>query len=283
MPTVTNITSSVFDSSSHGGLFQTQKPKNESIDPNHRIFLFKRRYTMTKKLALALAAALALSTGQAYAASAPITWSAPALATGNASDVITTGTLFAAINSGASTTVNGVTFVGGGALNGSNVTFAGGVSFSGANLFNTSFGTAPGTWNSSYSALVNSGTSGDNGSTPTLSLSGLTVGNVYSLQIFEVYGNNGYGPWPTSFSAGGNTSSAVSTGTSSAPAPQFITGTFTANAATEAISLSGPSGYGVFSAVQVRTVSAVPESGTASLMGVGMLTFVFLGWRRRSA
>jgi len=237
-----------------------------------------------KKFATAVLFSAVLAAGQASAASsAPVTWNAPVTQTGAASDIVTAGTLFAAINSGASTTVNGVTFVGGGSLSGSNVTFAGGVSFSGANLFNTSFGTAPGSWDSSYSALINSGTSGANSATPTITLSGLTVGNTYSLQIFEVYGNNGYGPWPTSFTAGGSASSAVATGTSSTPAPQYITGSFTANAATEAISLSGPSGYGVFSALQVRTVSAVPEPGSLSMMGAGALTFVFLGWRRRRA
>ena len=240
---------------------------------------------MIKSFTLALLASASLASIDVHAASAPITWGTPTNETGNVSDVIITGTLVAAVTSGASTTLNGVSFIGGayGAAfpSVSTLNFGSGVTLTGASASNFSWATVPTSWNPSYQTLVNTGSSGANANNPTLTISGLTVGNTYLLQIFEPTSvGNVFGPWPTTFSAGGKTSSAVTNS-----APQYITGTFTANATSEAITLSGSNGYGVFAALQLRntTVAPVPEASASLMMSAGLAALGFLGWRRRRA
>jgi hypothetical protein len=68
---------------------------------------------MTMRVVLMIAAATAISMGAtSQASTSNTTWSTSVDETGRPSDVLTGGTLVAAVTAGRSTTVNGVRFVG---------------------------------------------------------------------------------------------------------------------------------------------------------------------------
>ena len=215
---------------------------------------------------------------------ASITWNTPAWETGNASDIITSG---AFIDSAAWTrgnpVVNDVTF------NGQTVFDSEGTLHFGNDSRITVTGILypyyiaraylPSWLNTSYLNLVSGGAIQQSGSNPStaINLGGLSVGQSYQVQIFEAFWDYN---WDTSF--GG--SAPLQLGVSNDPDPKktipnYVVGTFTADAPTQLISLASDSGVVVFDAVQVRTTS-VPDSGTtAALLGTALLGLAAL--RRR--
>ena len=242
-----------------------------------------------------LAAVAALGAGQARAAA--ISWGAVTNDTGQASDVITTGTLLDAGYYGpaywlpSTTAVNGVTF--------NNLVYSGGSVSDGADLSMTPMGangTGPGApltgWDANYAAMINRGAFVTPGaSPPALTISGLTVGEQYTVQIWMPNWNFA---WPDAFSDGVNQSGTVnSAGQSAIPQygigvvadPQYVTGTFTADASTQliyAIATSPPGAQQAgFSAVQVRSDEAPPAPEPASLALLAPAVAAALRMRRR--
>jgi hypothetical protein len=217
-----------------------------------------------------------------------ITWQSPVDETGNASDIVTVGTLVGAATSGVSTTVNGVLFQGLSGFAGGVTSYGtSGISVNGLSTSYASFGSAPGGWDSSYAVLVGGGGyNGSSGST-TLILSGLTAGDTYQVQIFESFWNTN---WATNFTGGANTSGNVNLtggdgGAGSSSVPQYVLGTFTADDSTEDITLHSPTSYLIFTAAQVRTADAVavtPEPSSFALLGSGLLGLAGVVLRRKT-
>lgn len=216
--------------------------------------------------------AFALSLGS-VAQAASITWGSIQNATGLATDVVTIGAfLDSATDFYTDVSLNGVTF-------NRNVGFSGGtVSFNDSDITfgnvqsdHSHFGSgAPGTWDPAYQDLLFNGAYTNSGSGPiVISIGGLTVGESYLVQLWTPFWNFN---WTTSFSSGGADSSGLlNHGTSAASPSQFVVGTFTADAATQAILASGPS-YGIPTALQVRSSmdAAVPEPSSLLLFGTAI-------------
>jgi hypothetical protein len=229
--------------------------------------------------------AIALFHGQAAVAST-ISWQTPVNETGNASDILTTGTLVGAAMSGPSTTVNGVLFNGpSGTVGGVTSYGASNITLTGLSTVDVSYGSAPGGWNPSYAVLVGSGGYGSPGSV-TLTLGGLTAGQSYEVQLLESFWNSN---WATNFTAGASKSGNVNLsgpdeGVGASSVPQYVLGTFIADGATESIVLSSPTSYTIFTAGQVRDLSpaAIPEPSSIALLGTGFLGLLGAARRRKA-
>src|SRR3954454_13573906 len=133
---------------------------------------------------------------------ATITWSTPQNITGD-SDVSTAGSLVQASNiSGASTTVNGVTFA--------PFLTAGGSATSGIFTLVGSHGdysqylSGNGSFTPEYAALLSSGNFGSDNSIMTLTISGLTAGTRYQFQVWINDSRGFYVQQPVNARAGNN-------------------------------------------------------------------------------
>ena len=239
--------------------FFTEKLSVKNTNKDSNKLMNKQNILKTATLALTCAAA-SLTIAQA----ATITWDAPASASGDGStDVITAGTSVYAYQYGTLTsdlTINGVTF---------------------QSTTDTTADSFASTSNASQQGDIGviAGTTGDYesllrqniwnaASVGTWTLSGLTDGNDYTVQFWVA--DTRYGAAQAStFSDGTNVSDPllISTG-------QYVTGTFTADATTQAITIAGD---GVFNAMQLRT-TAVPEPSSTALLGLGGLALIL---RRR--
>lgn len=226
----------------------------------------RRRFT---RCAGAIAAASALIAGQADGAA--ITFGSPNLGTASA-DVNTGGTLVEAIN-----LVSDDSLVDG-------TVSVNGVAFVDTNLFGNGYAVTGlvSTGDADLDDLV--GTVGYGGP-PTVTLSGLDVGQLYELQIFIGDGRDlAIGRTLTVGDGDGDTSNDVSyvysDGGSSIQATS-ITGTFVADAATqEFVAVLGNGGSGTeLAAYQLR---AVPEPATLSLLAMAGLG-AFSIYRRQNA
>lgn len=230
-----------------------------------------------KVVLASLRAAMLVAAAASAMQAAAITWGSPANETGNASDVVTAGTFLESAFAGlGDVTLNGVVFAH--ATNSSNPgTFADGssVTFDNVDVFDSSAGSAPGSWNSSYQTLT--GTADYNGTdNMEIVLGGLTSGNQYEVQIFEPWWNNQF---PTTYSDGTNVSGALNTGDGTT-APQHITGIFTADSTSETVFLGASNTFSLASAVQVRdlssgTISQVPEPNTLGILASGLVAVAF--------
>ena len=243
----------------------------------------------TRLLTPLLALAVASATSQA----ALVTWGAPTNIAGD-SDVSTAGTLVGAINLGStgvtSPTVNTVAFTGL-AVSGSSVTsgnfnlaFAPG---SGLGDNSTGSGFAPfASLSAPYRGLLGTAGFASGGSSVTLTMSSLTVGASYQFQFWTSY--SGF------IDVGGLTTATAGSAVSLSPQAtlnegglgQFALGTFTANAATQAITFTGTNPFigPQINGFQLRQLAppAVPEPGTA-LAGVMLAGLVGLRRRRMAA
>lgn len=222
----------------------------------------------TPPWAAAAVAVSALTLAFPAAHAATITWNAIQTATGNATDVVTTGTFFdsAAVYTGANLALNGVTFkrnLGGDTFDGSNITFtnrASGPSDQPAH-------NPPTSWDDNYETLASWGLyqSGGNGGV-TINLGSLISGQEYLVQIWTGYWDGAN--WQTEFIAG-NSSGLLNLGSTAGGTrdSQYVVGTFTASGTTQTIQATGPD-YGIPSFLQVRTI---PEPSAALLGGLGLL------------
>jgi hypothetical protein len=205
--------------------------------------------------------AIALMIGTLIAAQAgasTITWG-PATDTTGPSDIATTGTLVKAFNSGGvvAVTVNGVAFHRGGTA-GDDINFGG---FTGAANGN-SLG------DSDFRTLLDAGTFAVFNGTLPITLTGLTAGSQYALQLFFMDQRPCCLNRTVTYSSGGNsvTLEADPNNAGTAPFGQFAIGTFTADAATQGFGISGTGDQQV-NAWQLRVV---PEPSSIALLGLGM-------------
>jgi hypothetical protein len=129
-----------------------------------------------------------------------------------------------------------------------------------------------------FNAVMNAGGAYEGGvATGTVTIGGLSVGDVYSVQDFEYAdGNNGV----TTFS--GSTPTTISSGGADG---EFVTGIFTATGADETFDITGDSGtpFTVLGAISVFDITSVPEPSTVSLLagGFAFLSVIVLVRRRK--
>lgn len=237
------------------------------------------------KMNLHLVSSVLVALGMAAASShaAVITWQAPTTITG-VTDVSTTGTLDRAYNmtnqTGNSVTVNGVNFAAFGVTSNTATSLTIGnttIASSSGNLFsglgNGSASTPFSSLNASYQTLL--GQFVRTGGNMTLTLNSLTIGYTYQLEIWTNRSNvsNTQG-----FTATAGNSVVLDSNTTDAigGVGQFVLGSFTANATSQAVTFT-PNGAGLvdFSGFQLRT-TAIPEPTSIALVvaGAGALLLV---------
>lgn len=234
---------------------------------------------------LPLLAALALLP-QPRAGAASIIWDTPTILTlGVDTDVSTTGSLLYAFNLGdigvTGPTLNGVTFTAFPVTSGVTSASQGSVTISTSPvLFSYNFATSPSapytSLTSDYQALVSTGliTVGVF-NTLTLGLGGLTLGNTYQVQVWASDANgtlsgSPFGDYQTIFTAGNAVTLDDNNTNFDGGVGQWVTGSFTADAATQNIAITCPtSGSPVLNAFQVRTLAVVPEPASATLLALG--------------
>ena len=245
----------------------------------------------TLKLGAVAIAAAVLTQVLSPAVAAPITWGAAQDITGTGSQVLTTGTLFLAVNfNGSIREVNGVNFAGltwtsGSTASSTNLSISAGKDVSSSNtntpvtvLTNSNYRDIVGT----NIQLVGNSTAE---STINYTISNLVIGQQYVVQFWSSNARPGSTDVNATnfnrmtFINGGPSllvnTSATSTSSGVGGVGQFAAGTFTADATTQTISTFGgqgnPSG-GNFrnqpSAIQIR---AVPEPSTLALASLGIV------------
>lgn len=242
-------------------------------------------------VAVALAATYSLGP-MAAAPAAVVSWGSPQPIIAPVIDVATTGSLVYAYNVGtssvAATTINGVTFQAAAfPANGStNTTSVGSVTFteSPGQLFSyDSLGSLQNPFSglsADYQALLNHGGSADQAATLTLQLGGLTSGQEYLIQWWtndSAYATLGVSLNETSGTAGNTVTLDANTSDAAGGLGQYVIGTFTADATTQAIALDGAGAFlnrqPLINGFQVR---AVPEPSAAMLAVAA--TVLAAGW-----
>jgi hypothetical protein len=224
-------------------------------------------WTKNVRVVLTMTAVAVLATGATHRASAAtMTWATVADETGRPSDVLTGGTLFAAVTAGKSTTVNGVKFVGQtpSKIVGEIVFGSAPITVEAVQTSYDSYGSAPVKWDPGYRALVAGGAYSEfPSSLMKIQISGLTAGHKYVVEIFEAFWNTNFA---TVFVDGASQSSAVNLsgsagqGSAASSTAQYVTGTFVADSDSESIALTSTTGYVIFDAMQVRDMG-VPVAG----------------------
>lgn len=207
---------------------------------------------------------------------ATIAWNSIQNATGNASDVVTTGTFFdsAAAYTSANVDLNGVTFRrNAGGINSDN--FVGSsITWTNRGTVSANFSNAPVSWDDNYETLASwgiysAGTAASGG--VTINLSGLVSGQQYLVQMWTPYWHFNY---ETQFIAG-NSSGLLDLGNvADSRSSQYVVGTFTADDTTQMIRATGDAGAGGHGIPSFMQVRAIPEPSAALLGGLGMLALL---------
>jgi hypothetical protein len=244
---------------------------------------------MTRRFGGWCAITVAVGLAAAQANAAEVFWSVATNETNSAGDVTSPGGLLAAVYVGCQQNtsdcptpptddiVNGVDFgyqIGGNGTVGFNGNVD--VSLSGVNAPGEFPVPSPG----SEDGLVTQGDFSNLGASMTFNITGLVIGDVYSIQFFEPYWTANYNTTYTDpLSDSVTLATGCSTGCSGTPAvAQFVTGTFTADGPSEAITISNPGSYAIFGAADVFDESA-PEPQTIGLVAAGLMGLAFRRWR----
>jgi len=200
-----------------------------------------------------------------------VTWQTPTAVSGP-SDVLTTGTLVAAINtSNSDRTVNGITFT----------------PTSGYLMFDRGTHTSPelgsvSTGNSAYDALLNRGYYTEPGDYGWISLPYLEPGHDYRIQIWTAASETDQ---PTRLQSAYDYTAPPLLLNNTATVPTYVVGTFTATYDNFLIEFQSTDwdGTGVIAAAAVFDVtglSAIPEPSTYAALAGG-LALGWVGWKRR--
>jgi PEP-CTERM motif len=237
------------------------------------------------------------TTTSVLAQNATISWGVGAQAISGDTDVSTVGTLVNAYNLGDSgvtfTTVNGVTFTAfafPGYASDSTTINVGNYTFTeNDNVLNSynDLGTTTGDFaalSPSYRALLSSGGSSTFQTTLQLTITDLTIGDLYQFQWWDNNSSlttspangqqlNTIGTAGTTVTLDGNA------GSTQGSLGEFAIGTFTATSGTQSIDFDGASGSDpMLNAFQLRDV---PEPSSFALLGMGALMFVAIKLRSR--
>ena len=227
-------------------------------------------------LAVAFVTCFALSSRVAHGAS--ITWDTPQNISG-VGDVSTAGTLVGAANVGdtgvSSTTVNGVNFQsfaapGGNGTSGMFTMTAGGGGVFQSNTDgaspNAPFSSLPANYQSLLSSYVV-----PLFSPVTLTMTGLSVGMQYQFQFWSNLSSQMFG-YQITATAGNSVSLGSNVDGANGGLGEWVTGTFTADAAFQSIDFLGDGDGGFLNGFQLRLLdgaTSVPESGsTLALLGI---------------
>jgi hypothetical protein len=265
----------------------------------HPVFFSRGVKNMFRTIARSLARSLSVAltvvvTGSGLASAATIAWSTPTTISGP-SDVSNVGGLvdsimFSSNNANASTTVNGVTFARATNPSGNTETSA-------AELITTTqdadqYSNAAPTGNGNYDKLLSRESYTIPGNVYDIKLSGLTIGQYYSVQAWvdDSFATSNPGQNDLYLYGGDTQVSMVRVLTDGVLVPNgdYIIGHFTADATTETLAWGGNPNttdptfeYGTIDALQVR---AVPEpSSLIALGGLGAVGLLWAARRRRKS
>lgn len=225
-----------------------------------------------KKILPIIIAVAGLLVASASSQAQTIVWGSAQNMVGD-SDVQNVGTYFDAITFGSNVTVNGVVFQAFGTT--TNIMVTGYAA--GANAGN--FTSAPPS-SANYSAAFSNSVYGNSASDiSTVTITGLTIGDAYSVQAWSYFGG----------SLGGSEFIGANTVDLNNTAGQFATGTFTATSNTETfqfgVGAGNANGYSFLSGVSVFDVTgSTPEPSTVALFAMAITGLGFqLGRKRRLA
>jgi hypothetical protein len=236
-----------------------------------------------KTLGLSSATTLAITLFHSAASAQNINWSTAAGITGDA-NLSTAGVYFDSLipeYTGTALTADGVLF-----NNDSSATTSGGgdgtISYAWTTTDNSPYDyTSFNLGSSDFNAVMNAGGAYENGlQSGSVTISGLTAGNTYSVQDFEYAANaNGIttfsGATPTTINSA-NVGGAGTLG-------EYVSGTFTATGGTETFDFSGvsPASYTVLGSISVFNITSVPEPSSGSLTVAGCVVALGLARLRR--
>jgi hypothetical protein len=235
-----------------------------------------------KPASLASTATFAIALFNFAATAQNINWGSTLALTGDA-NLLTTGIYFDAFipeYTGTALSADGVNFNDDTAITGSGGS-DGIISYTWSGGGNTEYDFA-GSFSlgsAGFNSVMNAGGAYVNGvGSGTVTITGLTAGDTYSVQDFEYDAGNG-----GATILGGSTPATI-TGGSTDDQGEFVTGSFTATGSSETFSLTGDTGtaFTVLGSLSVRNVTSVPEPSTVGIFAGGfvlMLSLVFL--RRR--
>lgn len=207
---------------------------------------------------------------------AVITWGAATTISGT-SDVNTAGTLYAASSFGStSVTVNGVTFAAWSPAPSGNNPQTNGVftlnnGATGYGQFNA-FGSASAPFSglpTEYKDLLSDAIVSFAGGSPLVTISGLTSGQTYSIQF---WGNESRGGQSTRTQTVDGITLDLNTSNAEGGVGQWISGTFTADAATQSFTVAANDTY--YNAIQVRVVPEPSSIAGLGVLGAGVAAFV---------
>jgi hypothetical protein len=244
--------------------------------------------TITMPLARVVLATIAVGGWCVLAHAAPVVWGTPQTISGD-SDVSTAGSLLYAYNVGSSTvaasTVNEVTFAAypfpvspsAQTVTVGNVTMTESPDF--LVVFNVASTSSPYSGlSNAYKTMLDAGGGAGAPDAITMTFGGLSIGQPY---LFQWWASNAGNIPPVSAVSASATNSvtldANITGTTGGLG-QFVTGTFTADGATQDIVLAGVGGQPLINAFQIR---AVPEPSTCAITLAGLACGGYLVRRRR--